>query len=104
MGDPCVSPGLKCTLRISGQCYGTSADLEKCGGERVPPEVPLQQCPFDIAYVGQCKGEGKPYCEKHAGKECVMCGKQATRECSHTGQFVCGFPLCDDCKHPHERG
>lgn len=37
------------------------------------------------------------FCNSHKGKTCVSCGSQATKECNHTGQFVCGAPLCDDC-------
>lgn len=37
------------------------------------------------------------FCTSHNGKKCVSCGNQATNECNHTGQFVCGVPLCDEC-------
>lgn len=60
--------------------------------------VKTGHCRFNMAWVGHCNqpcvGD---ICEKHAKKKC-RCGKQATRECSHAGQFVCGAPLCDDCK------
>ena len=36
-------------------------------------------------------------CPEHQQRKCSGCKKQATRECSYTGQFVCGSPLCDDC-------
>jgi len=41
--------------------------------------------------------EGSEYCAEHKDKKCCSCGKQATHGCSYCGQFVCGFPLCDDC-------
>lgn len=58
-------------------------------------------CGFQKAWVGRC---GKPVhengmCEEHSKIKCVSCGAQATHECSETGQFVCGAPLCDDCEH-----
>lgn len=56
-------------------------------------------CLFDLAFRGPC---GKPteagkFCEEHAAKKCISCGEPATRECSTAYQFVCGFPLCDNC-------
>ena len=55
-------------------------------------------CPYYPAYSNRCnalKGESG-FCSRHTGKRCSVCGEQATRECNHTGQFVCGAPLCDD--------
>ncbi len=60
------------------------------------------QCQFDKAWIGKCDNpttEGSKYCKEHTDLKCCSCGKQATRECSETMQFVCGFPLCDDCEH-----
>lgn len=54
-------------------------------------------CGFDEAWIGKCKHE-KP-CAKHDGLICVSCGNPATHSCYETGQFVCGFPVCDDCEH-----
>jgi hypothetical protein len=50
---------------------------------------------------------GKPapigqYCEEHekpSKSVCVSCGKRATHECPTSHQFVCGAPLCYDCRH-----
>ena len=56
------------------------------------------RCRFIIAWVGQCKAAGiGGFCEQHDGIKCVSCKAQATHDCDHTGQFVCGAPLCDDC-------
>lgn len=56
-------------------------------------------CEFNVAWVGKCKSEPeKQFCEKHEKAKCCVCGSQATNECSHTGQFVCGAPLCDNCE------
>jgi hypothetical protein len=58
-------------------------------------------CIYDKAWIGKC---GKPtiygssFCKEHAGMACCVCGEQATHECDHTGQFVCGYPLCDNCE------
>jgi hypothetical protein len=56
-------------------------------------------CKFNIAWVGKCKKDGDPFCDKHASMKCAVCRNQATRECPETGQFVCGEILCDDCEH-----
>jgi hypothetical protein len=53
-------------------------------------------CGFDAAWIGPCE-EMRP-CPRHADKKCGVCGIAATRECDHAGQFVCGYPLCDDCE------
>lgn len=60
-------------------------------------------CNYGLAWVGNCKNE-KP-CEKHSHIKCSSCGEPATHECEATSQFVCGFPLCDDCEHTlHDNG
>lgn len=58
-------------------------------------------CSFGRAWIGECGNDADEsgFCEKHKGIKCCSCGKQATRECSETMQFVCGAPLCDDCEH-----
>lgn len=60
----------------------------------------MSACTFDKAWIGPC---GKPagvdgLCSEHLGKKCTSCGGQATRECDDTFQFVCGAPLCNDCR------
>ncbi len=57
-------------------------------------------CRFDEAWIGVCKADGEPYCEKHL-ISCVSCGEQATHSCDATGQFCCGQPLCDNCEHTY---
>lgn len=63
-----------------------------------------ETCPFVIGWVGQCKKgveAGEIYCEKHREEKCFSCKGQATRDCSHAGQFVCGMPMCDRHTHKH---
>lgn len=61
----------------------------------------MTQCKFDVSWVGRCRSEavdGSDYCEKHHGQKCTSCKTaQATHDCDHTGQFVCGYPLCENC-------
>lgn len=60
-------------------------------------------CKFVKAYIGKCgKGESD-LCEEHAAKKCCVCGGQATEECSYSGQFVCGAPLCPNCTYGTDR-
>jgi hypothetical protein len=56
-------------------------------------------CIYVIAYRGRCTNEATHdgRCLQHIDVRC-HCGALATHECSHTGQFVCGAPLCDDCE------
>jgi hypothetical protein len=58
------------------------------------------ECGYDKAYVGKCKNMAgaKHSCVKHEQIHCGCCGKKASHECSYSGQFVCGAPLCDDCE------
>lgn len=59
-------------------------------------------CKFDKAWIGRCNKAsmaGSEYCPDHLGIKCVVTGQQATHECDHAGQFVCGFPLSDGCIH-----
>ena len=57
-------------------------------------------CPYYPAYSGKCNGiKGESgFCVTHVNKKCGVCGEQAVTECNHTGQFVCGQPLCPDCE------
>lgn len=59
----------------------------------------MTKCPYSLAWIGLCGAEAGTdgYCEAHSGLKCQSCGNQAAGECSYTGQFVCGFPLCPDC-------
>lgn len=54
-------------------------------------------CGFLEAWIGRCRNR-KP-CTKHADQKCASCGADAVGNCSQTGQFVCGAPLCADCEH-----
>lgn len=59
----------------------------------------MSYCRYYPCYQNQCKNEcDGEFCVKHAGKKCRVCGEQAAHECNHTGQFVCGVPLCDNCE------
>ena len=59
----------------------------------------MSECKFNLACRGPCKAacEGE-VCSTHASIKCSVCGAQATSECDHIGQFVCGAPLCDSCE------
>lgn len=62
-------------------------------------------CTFDRAWIGPCGKPAnyaladQPLCSEHITLTCCSCKAPATRECDFCGQFVCGFPLCDDCVH-----
>lgn len=59
------------------------------------------KCKFDEAWRGSCNAacvDSHAFCETHSQTKCQVCGEQATNECDHTGQFVCGAPLCDNCE------
>lgn len=57
----------------------------------------MNKCRFDLAWIGPCNQECEvEFCDKHAVTMC-NCGAHATHECCHTGQFVCGAPLCPNC-------
>ena len=65
-------------------------------------DQPIVTCRWDGGWAGKCKANATSngFCEKHKGQKCASCGKEAVRECDHTGiQFVCGAPLCAMCKH-----
>ena len=62
----------------------------------------MSQCKYSKGWAGSCTKQAisiDGYCEDHMSSKCVVCGKQATHECSETNQFVCGADLCDDCTH-----
>lgn len=51
---------------------------------------------------GEEKVEGEDYCEKHLRLKCSMCGKPAIGYCNgFSGSFICGYPLCNECRHRH---
>ncbi len=60
----------------------------------------MTQCNYQISWVGSCKApaDERGLCEKHRSVKCCVCGEQALTECAHTGQFVCGAPLCSACE------
>ena len=59
----------------------------------------MSYCRYWPCWQSQCKMECEgEFCSTHAGKQCCVCGEQAAHECNHTGQFVCGAPLCDNCE------
>lgn len=75
--------------------------------EKYGVEIPELKCKFNMAWRGICEVKtvvGKEYCAKHLGEKCFSCGKQATRDCDHTSQFVCGMPMCDEHRHTHGGG
>lgn len=74
----------------------------------VAEDMGLGRCRYGLAYSGNCGALilAGHYCVAHVTERCTCCGEQATHECSHAGQFVCGYPLCNDCWHcdrGHER-
>lgn len=58
------------------------------------------RCKFDRAWVGRCNAVTSQgdFCDVHLQTKCCVCGNQADHECNHTGQFVCGAPLCPSCE------
>lgn len=62
----------------------------------------MTQCKFNRAWVGRCANNAladREMCQQHDVLTCCSCGAKATHDCAETGQFVCGFPLCNDCEH-----
>lgn len=61
------------------------------------------KCEYGIPWVGSCKAktnvkvDGVYVCGEHIKEKCG-CGRQANRGCSNAGSFVCGAPLCADCR------
>ncbi len=92
---------------------GLPIDAEPISDDRAPddgkvPETNAVLCMFDRAYQSPCPNAGTVEvngvwrCPQHASDVCILCGEPATRSCPDAGQFVCGFPLCDDCEHFRE--
>lgn len=64
-----------------------------------------KQCVFIEAWIGRCKNDAVPggiVCEHHRKQKCWSCEEQATSNCEHTSQFVCGVAQCN--KHKHHSG
>lgn len=58
----------------------------------------IGRCTFTPAWQSRCCNVcAGDFCDRHSGIKCSSCGEQATTECAHTGQFVCGAPLCPKC-------
>lgn len=59
-------------------------------------------CIFYEAWRGECGNDAvefdPPLCPEHNDEACHVCGEQATTQCGHAGQFVCGYPLCETCE------
>lgn len=59
-------------------------------------------CDFNMGYAGRCKSTEiieNGQCKTHQNM-CCMCKEQlATESCAHSGQFVCGAPICEKCNH-----
>ena len=65
-----------------------------------------EKCIYDEPYRGRCERptiDGSSFCEEHAAEKCCVCGEQATHGCPHAGQFVCCYPLCNNCEGFEER-
>ena len=59
----------------------------------------MNQCKYWPSWQPQCRAECEgDFCEKHAAIYCCVCRDKATHECDHTGQLVCGAPLCNNCE------
>lgn len=58
----------------------------------------MAKCKYKLAWT-HCENEADEtgLCATHKNIPCCVCGKPSTGQCMHTGQFVCGAPLCDDC-------
>jgi len=73
-----------------------------------------KECIYDVCHRGPCK---KPtvaesdFCEYHSSVKCSSptlitnnCENQAVGDChGYHGSFVCGKPLCIECKKIHAR-
>lgn len=60
----------------------------------------MSECGFNIGagWSSAVCLEPEP-CPKHGDYKCSVCGAQPAKyACSHAGQFVCGFPLCEEHK------
>lgn len=60
-------------------------------------------CGYYMPWIGMCKNP-RP-CAQHKDEVCITCKEPATRGCPQTGQFVCGFGLCNkkSCEEVHHR-
>lgn len=64
------------------------------------------KCVFHLAYSGECETQAAndgdpPLCPDHMSESCANCGDQALGQCpASVTSFVCGMPLCHDCKCP----
>lgn len=59
-------------------------------------------CGYIRAWGAPCQGppiKGGTRCEAHSNMVCISCGEPATHACDETGEFLCAFPLCDNCVH-----
>jgi hypothetical protein len=59
-------------------------------------------CKYSIPWVGQCKNDtpkNQMFCKEHLNMKCSICGEQAVKGCDSCHNFVCGYPVCDNCKH-----
>ena len=68
----------------------------------------MPSCYFFRAWAGHCGAEvpfAERFCEQHRGVKCVVCGRQAERECGVSSSLVCGAPLCDssECYSWHQK-
>lgn len=45
----------------------------------------------------------RDFCKEHIDKACNYCGDPATHGCPEEQQFVCGEPICDNCRHGHRK-
>lgn len=76
-----------------------SQEISQQKSSLVSPDI---TCQYDQPWCGSCGSKNvldNGQCENHQEK--CSCGKLATHGCSYAGQFVCGRPLCDDCKCSH---
>ena len=60
----------------------------------------MEKCVFEVAGCRRCTAEATDdqFCARHKALRCVVCKKQATKECDYTEQFICDAPLCENCK------
>jgi hypothetical protein len=75
--------------------FAAPESTESASGNQTP--VDAQKCVWDRAWVGPCNVESdQRLCVKHRGQKCTDCDNEAVGECESAGQFVCGYPLCED--------
>jgi hypothetical protein len=69
------------------------------GGEQTDghDQTDRMKCVWDQAWAGPCGVESdQRLCSTHRGQTCIDCDKEAIAECESAGQFVCGYPLCEE--------